>query len=266
MSTYWVQLTWLLQIETRERNEWPIRKGSLYFVPQPGKAINDIHFFQFSGQWVEATTPGDYKYNHPVNKEMSDQTIGGLIRDQTYPNVWAPADNLAKSAYATILADLGQASTTTMLTDATLLQYFTADFQAIQEGPKANAWPGPATRSYDELRNETGPLYVTPSVVSAQYLCQVPRLRAPSSLVVAVLVADLVFLQAAWQLYKLATGLWLTRRSPDSDSRKGCLDMKARRPGLCKTQSATSEVKAAGNTYELVRQYDAEGLLVRAGQ
>ncbi|KAK8137196.1 hypothetical protein PG984_005136 [Apiospora sp. TS-2023a] len=255
MSTYWAELTWLLQTEARQRNEWPIRKGSLYFVPQPGKAIDDPRFFLFGGQFVEATLPGDYKSNHPMNPndQMSDQIIQEHIRDETYPNIWASAETLAKSAFAMILADQGQASPSTMLTDAALLQTFTANFSAFNKGPMANAWPGPATRSYDELRDETGPLLVTPSVISAQYLCQVPRMRAPSSLVVAVMVADLVFLQAAWQLYKLFTGWWLTRRIPDSDWCKGCVDMKHREMGLSKTESTALVDTAPGVNHRFAR-------------
>ncbi|KAK7912183.1 hypothetical protein PG985_014664 [Apiospora marii] len=266
MSTYWAELTWLLQVEARQRGEWPIRKGSLYFVPQPDKAINDTRFFQFTGQFVEATLPGDYKSNRPINDGMSDQTIQEHIRNKTYPNIWAPAENLAKSAFAMILADLGQASPPTMLTDPALLQTYTADFGAIKEGPMANAWPGPATRSYDELRNETGPLSVTPSVISAQYLCcQIPRMRPPSSLVVAVTVADLVFLQAAWQLYKLFIGLWLTGRIPDSDWCKGCLDMKHRDLGPSRTGTMKVFDNAAKGSQRYIRLRQDQGVEIGAG-
>ncbi|KAK7953051.1 hypothetical protein PG996_013944 [Apiospora saccharicola] len=185
--------------------------------------------------------------------QMSDQIIQEHIRDETYPNIWAPAETLAKSAFEMIVADLGQASPPTMLTDGEMLQAFTANFSAINKGPMANAWPGPATRSDDELRNETGPLLIIPLVISARYLCQFPRMRAPISLVVSVMVADLVFLQAAWQLYKPFTGWWLTRRIPDSDWCKGCVDMKHREMGLSKTELTTLVDTTSGVSHRFAR-------------
>lgn len=248
MSTYWAQLTWKLQQETRERNEWPIRKGSLYFVPDHGAGINSAHFFKFfRSQFIWMSEPGQYHYPN----DTGQQTIEDLTRQKTYPDIWTPTANLDKSTYATILADLGQTSAgPTMLTDEALLRSFTADLADIQR-QKANAVPGPATESYDETRG-TGPLSVTPSVISAQYICQVPRMRSPGSLIVAIIVADLVFLQSAWTLYNFVCVYWLERKDPDSKSCSACVNRRS------KTPPADSAEKISGKAYERVSQHEAK--------
>ncbi|KAK8108316.1 uncharacterized protein PG998_010329 [Apiospora kogelbergensis] len=186
-------------------------------------------FFRFSSQFIEATSPGRYEFPH-VKGET--ETLEDLIRQKAYPNIWRPADNLAKSVYSTILADLGQMSKRpNVLTDAPTLQQFSSNLSEIQK-TIANARPGPATQSYDELKHITGPLAINPSVISAQYVCQVPRLRSTGSLVVALLVADLVFLKAAWCLYTLTAGWWLGRQARTSAWCRGCLEMGAGGGGL----------------------------------
>ncbi|KAI3391802.1 hypothetical protein diail_6792 [Diaporthe ilicicola] len=256
MSTYWAQLTWRLQQETRDKSdrkkgavEWPIRKASLYFVPDPGVRIDNINFFQyFRAQYVPMTNPGEYVFPKDV---MWGKSLENIIQEKTYPDIWEPAVNLAKSAYATILVDLGQTSTApTMLTDETLLRSFTANLADVQR-EKANAWPGPAINSYDETTG-TGPLSVTPSVISAQYFCQVPHMRSAGSLIIAIIVADLVFLQSAWQLYKFVCGYWVGRKDKDSDVCSGCLN----RPSGPLTVESREII--SGKDYERVAQHEID--------
>ncbi|KAK7964394.1 hypothetical protein PG988_011368 [Apiospora saccharicola] len=226
MSTYWAQMTWLLQNETRSvgSKHYHIRKGCLSFFPRPVQVdMTDASFFKFSSQFIERTLPGQYEYPHAEGDNVTD-TLADLIRKGTYPNIWAPANNLAKSVYSTVLTDLGQTSAQpNLLTNAATLQAFTSHLPSAQKHI-ANARPGPATNSYDELKNVTGPLTVSPSVISAQYICQVPRRRSTVNLLVAVLVADLVFLRTAWTLYNFAAGSWLRRKDATADRCRGCLE------------------------------------------
>ncbi|USP74993.1 hypothetical protein yc1106_02267 [Curvularia clavata] len=256
MSAFWTELTSDMQNETRTRTRtrskggWPIRKGSLYFVPQQGARIEDDDFFSFfQAQFIKATQPGEYEYPSRTDDLLS---ITDLARNAAYPNIWMPANNLAKAAYAMVLADLGQ-SEQTMLTDEELLRSFTANIASAQD-KSTNAKPGPATKSYDETTS--GPLSVTPSVISAQYLCQVPRMRSPGTLLLAILVADLVFLQTAWQLYKFLCEFLLTRRYPEANWCHGCSDKPAA------SQLMHPVGTADGKHYSLVQQRDIEVRLV----
>ncbi|KAF7554077.1 hypothetical protein G7Z17_g3187 [Cylindrodendrum hubeiense] len=116
---------------------------------------------------------------------------------------------------------MGQtAATPNILTDATLLAHFTANFSDIA---MANFKPGPANDSFSVLSETTGPLGTTPSVISTTYICQVPRLKSAASLIVAILVADLVLLQAVWQLYKLVAEAFVVMKKPSANYCEGCL-------------------------------------------
>jgi hypothetical protein len=57
---------------------------------------------------------------------------------------------------------------------------------------------GPAREPYKD--GDGSDLDIKPSVFFTEYLCQVPTLKSAGSLILAVLVADLVFLNAAWVL------------------------------------------------------------------
>lgn len=227
MSTYWAQMTSLLQNETRKEGtkHYPIRKGSLSFVPRPEEVeITSPNFFRFNSRFIEPTQPGEYKYPRSADDKVLE-SLADLIAKQSYPNIWSPADNLAKSVYSTVLTDLGQASSRpNLLADATTLQTFASQIPSAQTNVVPNARPGPAKQSYDQMKQFMGPLVVHPSVISAQYICQVPRMRPAFNLTMALLTADLVFLQAAWTLYAVVSSWWLRRKHATADWCRGCLE------------------------------------------
>ena len=63
---------------------------------------------------------------------------------------------------------------------------------------------------------------VLPAVIATQYYCQVPQLKSTGSLLVAVLVADLVFLQVLWKVLNLAVTFSMKRRRRDANYCDGC--------------------------------------------
>lgn len=68
-----------------------------------------------------------------------------------------------------------------------------------------------------------GPFGTTPSVIATTYIYQVPQLKSAGNLIVAIVVADLVLLQAVWKLYKLVAETIVTRRQPSANYCQGCL-------------------------------------------
>lgn len=142
-------------------------------------------------------------------------TISELESSRTPPNIWLAADMLAKSFYSTILTDLGQTTASpNILLNETALQYYTqdlADMRQPQIQYQVRARPGPGNGSYEDLNNRTGTLGTSPSVISTKYLCQVPRQKSTGSIIVSVVIADLVFLQALWRLFTLITNTWLSK-------------------------------------------------------
>lgn len=83
-------------------------------------------------------------------------------------------------------------------------------------------------QSYNELKDVTGPLTITPSTIYAEYLCQVPQRKPMGPLIVAIVVADLVFLQALWNILTWITTAWTERNYREAKFCEGCLAAMAR--------------------------------------
>jgi hypothetical protein len=183
--------------------------------------------------------------------------IGDLNAIKAYPNIWIQGDSLAKSTYSTVLTDLGQfSSKTNILTDARLSQYFTSNFSLALKHI-ANAKPGPATQDYDTLKAATGPLGIRPSVINTTYICQVPRLKSSGTLFIAVLVADLVLLQALWKIFTLATGWLLLAKNQGDNECEGCAALETDHKALsADSPDGNNETRASG--YQPVELKSAE--------
>ncbi|KAI1209371.1 uncharacterized protein F4807DRAFT_91589 [Annulohypoxylon truncatum] len=242
MSTYWGAVTWEMQQERENKtdnHEYGIRKGTVSFMLNGSFSdIKDLKYFNADyrfivdkgGSYYDVISPGGLPM--PVTAEFLNAT-------SEYPNIWTKADTLAKSTYSTILTDLGQTTATpNILSDATLLTYFTSNISQIE---MANFKAGPANESFDDLNATTGPLRVTPSVISTTYLCQVPELKSAGNLILAIIVADLVLMQGVWQLYKISAEWYLTRRQPTANYCQGCMIMSGGELSAPSESSATTE-------------------------
>jgi hypothetical protein len=152
-----------------------------------------------------------------------NSTFSNLIAKTTGPNIWPLVDRLAKSFESTILTDLGQVKAKpNVLIDAELLQRYTSEF-ARWDSLRDPYWRGtPARADFQTLRHTTGPLVVRPSTLAINYLCQIPKRKPVADLLISVLVADLVFLQALWLLFTLGIGYWLKSRDERSEYCLGC--------------------------------------------
>ncbi len=152
---------------------------------------------------------------------VNQETTSLLDYDQASnePAIWVEVDAYGKSLYSTVLADLGQSSGPNLLSNADLLQQYTKSFTNKWA---ANAKPGPATQSYDELKAQTGPLSITPSVIHQQYICEVPVRKSNGSLIITVIIADLVFLQALWKLFNMIATWYVDWREPTAMRCEGC--------------------------------------------
>ena len=219
MSMYWAYTTRQMQdIRVNQTsNGLPgIRKGTLYFYKNDDRSVTnmtDPNFFEVDFRFIVDQGLGDFSIIYPATfGQYEDYTnIANLMTAESYPNIWQSADTLAKASYSTVLADLGSAASSNILIDSDYLSYFTSNFSEARHNI-ANAYPGPSTTSYGTAGS--GPLGTTPSVISTKYLCQVPQRKSSGNLFVGVLVADLVFLQALWFLFKLAFDIFYLRGRP----------------------------------------------------
>ena len=152
-------------------------------------------------------------------------TLSEYVKNEAYPYIWVQADTFAKSFYSAVLADLGQNSTETFVSNSDLLQQYT-NFKDLGNTTEVETpWlkAGPARKSYNDLKDSVGPLSITPSTIYAQYFCQIPELKSGGSLFIAVLVADLVFLQALWKILTWCTTMWLENTNEKANYCEGCL-------------------------------------------
>ncbi|KAL9117268.1 MAG: hypothetical protein Q9187_006197 [Circinaria calcarea] len=69
-------------------------------------------------------------------------------------------------------------------------------------------------------RAQTGKVEITPSVIFAKYLCQVPQRKSGGSLFLSILLADLVLLQALWKVVNFTVSTYVVRKNP---TRNYCL-------------------------------------------
>ena len=138
-----------------------------------------------------------------------------------WPNIWNSADDFARVFYSAIMTDLGQVHTTTLLNDATLLKKFS---ERIPIPDVETIWlkAGPARTPYIGGGNLT----VEPSYLYTKYLCQIPTRKSAGSLLLSLLVADIVFLQAAWTILNFITLKVLERNAPTAHYCAGCLAQK----------------------------------------
>ena len=215
LSLYWDFLTFDVRAITwadRFVNRTSVYKGGLQYTPRLpyGKGdLADLSFFNLDYRFlITPDTPHDGPVAiWPESSQMGENgnDASWLIKKAMYPNIWETADKLAKAAWSTVLTDLGQVSVKpNILTDPNLLKAWSAQVGNTTVAINIiNPIPGPATEPYLTSGYTTGPLKVTPSTFSAEYLCQVPKRKSIGNLILTIVVADLVLLQALWQLYKL---------------------------------------------------------------
>lgn len=235
LSAYWALLAMRMQNirqNATKHGEPAIRKGTLSFSRNEPlrEDLTSPDFFQVDYRFIIDKTQGMYDNIHPGDYSGIKQ-IPQLVKQSAHPNIWIYADRLAKSAYSTILVDLGQVNASpNILTNATALQLFTADFGNLKIGKNiANTQPGPATGDYATLRSQTGPLNLTASTINAKYWCQVPQRKSTGNLLVSILLADLVFLQSLWQLFKVGVEYFFVDHRDTGDAQRDC-DRGSARP------------------------------------
>jgi len=208
-----------------ERGKRPTYKGFAEFFPPNTTPGSEDH--RWAQSWQAARRPGCYFVPFSNNGTVVEVLFcedGRLA----YPSIWPSAETMAKSLYATIMADLGQGGVN-IVSDPDLLRDFTSNFtviQALQAGGRETwgwgnnlkhktAFPDLAAGPYTTSNASNWELGVHPSVISVTYLCQVPRLKSTGSLFFSVLVANLVLLQALWKIFVLVVDFFAARKHPE---------------------------------------------------
>ncbi|KAH8881958.1 hypothetical protein GQ53DRAFT_886259 [Thozetella sp. PMI_491] len=77
--------------------------------------------------------------------------------------------------------------------------------------------------SYDAFKPRMGTLGTNSATLFTQYLCSILEQKNTGTMLLAILIADLVFLQAAWKFLKLVTETMLEREDPGAMVCNGCM-------------------------------------------
>ena len=193
--------------------------------------ITNINFFNSSYRGVAAipSSWGQYQsWSWPPPAEAFSRNLSDFRSMHLGPLV-DTMDGLAKSMNSTILTDLGQNfSYPNILTDPKLLQHFTANFTNMLATNRTYGEAGPAFQSYEELlrdpNHQSGTLHVTPATLASTYVCSIPQRKPWPELVLAILVADLVFMRTSWSMFILCFGLWMAKDNSECNWCEGCLN------------------------------------------
>lgn len=77
--------------------------------------------------------------------------------------------------------------------------------------------------SYSAFRSQMGELGTNNATILSQYLCSVPEQKSTWTMLIAIVMADIVFLQTAWRLFSLAAENMASNNSDTALFCKGCL-------------------------------------------
>ena len=148
-------------------------------------------------------------------------------------------NGLAQALYSLILTDLGQSVDSNILAfPQRLMEFANKTVQSDANGDpdligrnwwsltirfaNADTFGVPSDTALFYKWFQTGIPQVNASVISTQYICQVPKLRSIGSVIVSVVVADLVLLQALWVVFTWIVTFFLERRHPRAKFCPGC--------------------------------------------
>lgn len=173
-------------------------------VPVTMEQIMDMDFLRVDGCWLTPlNSTGIWHANSYCDSHTISELAQGNTEQSLFPSIWEPLSWLAKAMWFTILADLGRDDEVlpNILSRPSVVGDLTEDIFL--------------STSVDDYR-------ITPSVLATTYMCQVPRLKSTGTLIVSVLVADLVLLQAIWKLFVLAMNYFLVSNNEEMRYCEGC--------------------------------------------
>ncbi|KAF8850759.1 hypothetical protein BDZ45DRAFT_184966 [Acephala macrosclerotiorum] len=215
LNSYYGALT--AQMATQAPANGTYDNGAITLTPGNSHDITSLDFFNFTFNF-QSNTGGLY---FPGTWEI--QPISAWVNGPG-PDIGLEVDGFAKSFYSAVLVDLGQTTGPNALTNATALQHLLRQENNTMFLPweSTNILGQPTDKAYELFSNHIGPLGTTPATIYQQYACSVPEQKSPGSLFISILIADLVFLQALFQLLHLGVTYWGSMRDQSWNYCPGC--------------------------------------------
>ncbi|KAK6953261.1 hypothetical protein Daesc_005562 [Daldinia eschscholtzii] len=218
-----------------------LKVGSCFFIPlnSTGVAFTKNRYCNTTSITELAESP-----DHPATFE------------RPMPAIWRAIAVLGKAAWFTTMADLGQDSDSmlNMLARPELLENLTPDMARANHTLKKKFRYGVDCygdlliyqHGFDKTQFPGVELRVDQSVIAANYLCQVPQLKSPGNLIISVLVADLVLLQAIWKIFVLLVDRFCIKSTEEARYSASCT------PAIEVTKAPEDYKSVAGQEPEVI--------------
>lgn len=202
----------------------------MIFSPNKGASIRGTDPFTLQDYWFILALGGiDNKFNPRTDKPFNNEDFGSFWLSR------AATEGLfiVKALTSLILTDLGNNEPANFLLDPDLVQYAlnpTDDFNRVPGGPLNLTQDGQEVQfdwqklhgisppgvfdpdgnnattwheAFEKYASQTGPLGTFPATISQPYLCTVPQRKGWTTIVIFVILADFVTMQAIWALFKV---------------------------------------------------------------
>lgn len=239
MRLYWSDM--LLKFYEEEiYRERPVYKAVITLSRDTSKITTaedemEVDFLAASSCWLLHlnATGISHSYDFCDNNTLSVLAAGGG-KLKPVPSVWTPLGVLGKATWFTVLADLGRNDDfmPNILASPESLEYLTANLSLVNmslpDGAEGWKWGMSKIDSrvpYLAQKDGTTQLGVNASVLATSYICQTPKLKNTGTLIVSVLVADLVLLQAIWKVYTMVVDYFAVSKRNDLNHCEGCVNI-----------------------------------------
>ncbi|KAL1859038.1 hypothetical protein Daus18300_009676 [Diaporthe australafricana] len=237
MRLYWadVIMKYYLENVNQERPSYKAvvtltRTDDAISKPATEDDLTDMDFLYVQACWLMLLNSTGISHG---NKFCDINTLSELAQGSSsqkpVPSMWGPMSILGKAMWFTVLADLGRDDELlpNILSHPDLLESLTADMANVNETLEGMLRWGLSSRTrslvpYTASADGDSQLGVAPSVLATNYVCQLPRLKSTWALIVSVLVADLVLLQAIWKIYGLVVDYFFISKKDELRYCQGC--------------------------------------------
>jgi len=179
---------------------------------------------------------GGLNWLHPPNtmQNWRDQWTPEAKKDDydaAMPNISLVVDAFAKTYYSLLLSDFNSTEET-KLTNALSTSEGIEYLQSINNTDLAEVQSifsdkvdGTIGRSTNGLTNLTQPLdFAQHTTLFSRYLCSIPKRKSTFKLLFAVVLADIVFLNACWTVFGWVATWWLGRTDSNAEYCIGCVN------------------------------------------
>lgn len=227
ITTLWATIRERLHSFGQKSNR-PVTKGNLSFMlnyyQQGPPDIESLDFLITRLSIMSNGTNIVYPDLNTNRKPVSELMEWASIHFD--PQALKELDAAAKLLYSIIMTDLGQLQYphgSNLFTNTSALKNVLSAASILDDIPGLLDMTSVAAGVDDY----PGPVTLTPSVISTSYCCQLPKLKSAGEILISILVADLVLLSAAWQLFTFCVGWLALDKRAKAHHCDGCLSREA---------------------------------------